>query len=320
MKVFSVTLRGALVALVASFAMAATAAAAAPTAKTTGVQAVSSGGATLIGSVDPNGQATSYYFEYGTNQRYGSRTADGSAGSGANARRVTATVEGLAPNTTYHFRLVASNASGVASGADRTFKTKPQPLGLQINASPNPVVFGSPTTVLGALTGTGNAGKDVVLQQKPFPFTADFSQLGSPVVTGADGTFSFPVLPLPSTTQFRVQTTDGKVTSPVITLGVAARVRTTASRRRVRRNRRVTIHGTVQPARVGLPFEVQKQTRRGQWVVVKRGLTRRGTTTSARYSKRVRISRTARYRVFVNTGGGDLISGFGPELTVRVRH
>jgi hypothetical protein len=123
------------------------------------------------------------------------------------------------------------------------------------------------------------------------------------------------------TTQFRVRTNDSPVvTSDEVTLGVAPQVRTTRRPRSVRRNRRSRIFGTIRPSRVGIPFEIQKQTRRGAWVVVRRGLTRAGRDDSyARYSRRVRVVRTARYRVFVNTGGGDLVSGFGPELVIRAR-
>ncbi|HEX8204530.1 MAG TPA: hypothetical protein VF587_00575 [Solirubrobacteraceae bacterium] len=296
--------------------------AAAPVAETTGTRDVDSGAATLLGRVDPNNEATRFFFEYGKTRRFGSRTADANAGSGANPRRVTARVEGLEPDTRYYFRLVASNASGVDSGATRAFKTERQPLGLQISAAPNPIVFGSPTTVFGTLTGTGNAGKELVLQQRPFPFTAEFAQVGNPIVTDGAGGFSFPVLPPLSTTQFRVRTTGGgqPVTSGVITLGVAPQVRTSRRPRAVRRNRRARVYGTIRPSRVGIPFEIQKQTRRGAWVVVRRGLTRAGADdTYARYGKRVRVPRTAKYRVFVNTGGGDLVSGIGPELTIRVR-
>lgn len=321
MNVISLIRRGGIAALFVSLVFATAASAAAPVATTSGARDIGPGGATLVGTVDANGEATRFYFEYGTTRRYGSRTAETAAGSGANARRVTARVEGLAPNTRYHFRLVASNRSGVNSGADRTFRTRPQPLGLQITAAPNPVAFGSPTTVTGVLTGTGNANKQVVLQQRAFPFTAEFAQVGNPVVTDANGAFAFPVLPLPGTTQFRVQTVDRPtVESPVLTLGVAALVRTTASRKSVRRNARTRIFGTVRPSRIGLPVEIQKRTKRGQWVVVRRALTRRGSDdTFARYSKRLRVPRTAVYRVFVNAGGGDIVSGFGPETTIRVK-
>jgi len=312
-------------ALIGALAIAAltapTAGAAAPTATTTGASDLSSAGATLVGRVDPNNEATRYYFEYGKTRRYGSRTPEAGAGSGANARRVTARVEGLESNTTYHFRLVAANPSGVHSGADKTFRTRRQPLGLQVTIAPNPIVFGSPTTVTGVLTGTGAANRQVVLQQRAFPFTADFADLGNPVVTDGNGAFTFPVLPLPSTTQFRVRTNDQTpVFSDEVTLGVAPRIVTTRAPRSVRRNRRSRIFGTLRPSRVGIPFEVQKQTRRGEWVVVRRGLTTAGSDdTFARFSRRVRVPRTARYRVFVNTGNGDLVSGFGSEFVIRAR-
>ena len=304
----------------ATFGIASTAMADAPEARTTGVNGVEAGAATLVGTVDSNGEATTYYFEYGTTRRYGSRTADANNGNGTNRRTVRVRVEGLAPNTRYHFRLVASNPSGVRSGADRNFKTKPQPLGLQISAAPNPVSFGSATTITGALTGTGNANRQVVLQQRGFPFSADFADLGNPVVTDANGAFSFPILPLPGTTQFRVRTVQpDNVFSAVLTLGVAARVSTNVSSRSVRRFRRVRIFGTVAPARVGAPFEVQRETGKGAWLTVKRGFTRRGSDTVSRYAKRVRVSRTAKYRVLVHMLDGALVSGFGREVSVAVR-
>jgi hypothetical protein len=317
MKTFA-TMMVALVA--ATLGFASTAMADAPEARTTGSSGIEAGAATLVGTVDPNSEATTYYFEYGTTRRYGSRTADAAAGNGNARRTVRVRVEGLAPNTTHHFRLVASNPSGVRSGADRTFKTKPQPLGLQISAAPNPVSFGAASVINGALTGTGNANRQVVLQQRGFPFNTDFADSGNPIVTGPDGTFSFPILPLPGTTQFRVRTVQpDDVFSAELTLGVAARVATNVSAKSVRRFRRVRIFGTVAPARVGAPFEVQRETGKGAWLTVKRGFTTRGSDTVSRYAKRVRVSRTAKYRVLVHMLDGALVSGFGREVSVAVK-
>ncbi len=308
-----------LLALSVSLVLATSASAAAPVAKTTGVNQISPSGATLVGSVDPNGEATTYYFEYGTTRRYGSRTPDATV-NGANARRVTGRVEGLAPNTRYHFRLVASNPSGVRSGENRTVRTRPQPLGLQITAAPNPAVFGSSSVITGTLTGTGNANRQVVLQQRPFPFTAEFADMGNPVVTDANGNFSFPILPLPGTTQFRVRTvTPNDVFSPVLNLGIAARVGTLTSSKSVRRFRRVRFFGTVTPARVGAPFEIQRRTGTGRWLVVARGFTTEGGDTSSKFSKRVRVTRTAKYRVLVHMLDGPIVSGFGREVGVAVK-
>ena len=83
--------------------------------------------ATLAGTVTPRSQATTYSFDWGLTTAYGSSTATSSAGSGASAQSVTALISGLAPATTYHFRVVATNAAGTTLGADRTFTTSAAP-------------------------------------------------------------------------------------------------------------------------------------------------------------------------------------------------
>jgi len=79
--------------------------------------------ATLNGTVDPNGRATTWYFEYGTSTSYGTKTAVKDAGSGGSAVAVSAALAGLARGRTYHYRLVASSDAGTSRGADRTFST-----------------------------------------------------------------------------------------------------------------------------------------------------------------------------------------------------
>ncbi len=101
---------------------------AAPAATTGPAGAVTEQSATLSGSVDANGIPTSYHFEYGLTSAYGSTTPLADAGSGG-AVAATASLSGLTPATTYHFRIVATSAGGVTQGADRTFTTAspPQP-------------------------------------------------------------------------------------------------------------------------------------------------------------------------------------------------
>jgi hypothetical protein len=81
----------------------------------------------LTGSVDNTfGAQTTYRFEYGTTTSYGSVApsgASGVAGSLRTPRTFTEVVDGLAPGTTYHYRLVATNSAGITAGADRTFTT-----------------------------------------------------------------------------------------------------------------------------------------------------------------------------------------------------
>jgi hypothetical protein len=97
-----------------------------PSVVTGSASAVGTNSATVAGSVNPNGQATVYHFEYGPSTTYGSRAPappDPSAGSGTTAQAVSANLTGLSPGTTYHYRLVASNASGTQFGSDQTFAT-----------------------------------------------------------------------------------------------------------------------------------------------------------------------------------------------------
>jgi hypothetical protein len=83
--------------------------------------------ATLRGRINPQGQDTTYRFEYGLTTGYGNAVPvpDGDAGSSRTVQSVEGSVSGLEPNTTYHFRLVAANATGETQGPDGTFTTLP---------------------------------------------------------------------------------------------------------------------------------------------------------------------------------------------------
>jgi multidrug efflux pump subunit AcrA (membrane-fusion protein) len=80
-------------------------------------------GATLSGTVSPQGANTSYHFEYGLTSSLGDRTATKSAGASSSQVSVSTDVTGLEPGKTYHFRLVASNLNGTAIGAQETMDT-----------------------------------------------------------------------------------------------------------------------------------------------------------------------------------------------------
>jgi hypothetical protein len=79
--------------------------------------------ATLTGSVNANGVATSYWFEYGPTTGYGNATLSVAAGSGSSAIAAGAALGGLSPATTYHYRLVATNSGVPTYGTDQTFTT-----------------------------------------------------------------------------------------------------------------------------------------------------------------------------------------------------
>ena len=102
-------------------------AAAAPDAVTGQPTSVGATSAVVTGTVDPGGEETSWHVEYGTTTAYGSRTTARSAGNGTAPVDVTEQLRSLSTGATYHYRLVATNASGSGRGADATFTTRAAP-------------------------------------------------------------------------------------------------------------------------------------------------------------------------------------------------
>jgi hypothetical protein len=96
-----------------------------PTAQTEAASGVSSGGATLNATVNPQGATVkTCKFEYGTSTAYGQVAACASApGSGDAPVAVSAAVTGLKASNPYHFRIVAVTAAGTSDGEDKTFTT-----------------------------------------------------------------------------------------------------------------------------------------------------------------------------------------------------
>jgi len=79
--------------------------------------------ATLTGTVNPNGVAAEYFFEFGTTSKYGDSTPIIKAGSGIVDIPVSKYIAPLRQDTTYHYRLVASNDVEMSYGDDWSFTT-----------------------------------------------------------------------------------------------------------------------------------------------------------------------------------------------------
>jgi hypothetical protein len=272
---------------------------------TTGAAAsVTQATATLTGTVTPNGAPTSYFFQYGPTSLYGASTP---ATTVSAKQTVAVPIGGLAPFTTYHYRLVAQNSHGITKGKDRTFKTKRQPLGLSLIATPNPVPFGKPTTVQGVLSGTGNANRPVVLQSNAFPYTAGFVNASNAQVTNASGQFFFPLLSLPINTQFRVRMTDRPdIVSPIITVFSQVHLTTHISRH----GSIARFHGSVTPASDGQTVLIQRFSK-GHWRTTARTTTRHHSASSSSFSKHVRIRHSGSYRVVADITNGQYASVVG---------
>jgi hypothetical protein len=127
------------------------AAASSPGIATGGASSITNSSAVLHGTANPNGSATTYYFQWGLTNAYGLVGNMHKAGKGTKPVAIQSTATHLTPGTVYHYRVVATNALGSTVGADRTLKTAGHPPALVITG---------PATALGpfgaTLTGTIN--------------------------------------------------------------------------------------------------------------------------------------------------------------------
>jgi hypothetical protein len=123
----------------------------APSVTTQAASSIAMSSAQMNGTINPNGYATSAYFQFGTTTSYGRTTGVGNFGNGISAVPISSSYSGIPANTTFHYRAVASNSGGTIYGEDITFTTLPLP------GPPTIIAPGSDTTpgpVLGTLTPT----------------------------------------------------------------------------------------------------------------------------------------------------------------------
>ncbi|MGH2867268.1 MAG: hypothetical protein ACRDNK_06830, partial [Solirubrobacteraceae bacterium] len=97
-------------------------------------------GATLNGTVNPRGGATTYRFDYGLTSGYGAQTLPVNAGSGSTPGAASTKLNGLQDGVVYHYRIEATNAGGTTVGQDRTFTTslpgRIKPKRISVNVKP----------------------------------------------------------------------------------------------------------------------------------------------------------------------------------------
>jgi hypothetical protein len=298
---------------------AAAIAAGAPRVTTVAATALNSTGATLNGTVNPNGNATTYYFEYGPTKTYGTKTAVVNAGSGNANQPASAPVTGLTASTTYHFRLVATNAAGTTTGRDKAFTTLAPGqtgTGLSIAARPNPLVWGGATSIAGQLTGARQtAGVDVTLRQNPYPYTGGFKAIAK-ATTDAQGRYAFTRKPK-ANIRYDVQAkARPNVASQVLQVQVRAKVTLRLSDSTPARGQRVRFSGSVYPAHDGRIVSLQRRTSTGGYVTVARTRARHvlsGLRSS--FARSLRIVAGGTYRAYVG-GHADHSAGFAGRSIV----
>jgi len=89
---------------------------------------------TLRGAVNPNGDPTTAWFQWGTNILYGQKSEPVEMGDGLTNMPIETSLTGLTPGFSYHYRLVATNAQGWAYGRDTVFQ-------LPSNELPSPILM-----------------------------------------------------------------------------------------------------------------------------------------------------------------------------------
>jgi alpha-tubulin suppressor-like RCC1 family protein len=137
----------------------------------TGSATRGSSGTTINGKVNPKDLETTYRFDYGTDAKLvGAQQTAAKAQTGAEDVDVSALIAGLAENTTYYYRIVASNVVGTVEGEIRSFTTS-RPEGVSIN---NGEEFTSSQKVTVSVTGPSTAVKAILSNDGGFATSETF--------------------------------------------------------------------------------------------------------------------------------------------------
>jgi hypothetical protein len=273
---------------------------AAPAAETGAAQNIGATTATLTGAVDPRGRTTSWYFEYGTSTRYGSRSSTIRTDAGTGRRAVSTGVSGLVAGATYHVRLVASSSAGTTRGADVAFTTAGA--GVTLARPASLVVFGRALT----LSGGAPAGATVAILAQSFG-DSDFRSIATVRTDGA-GRWSYAARPAIHTSY---RASANGATSQPVTIGV----RPAVSLNRIRGARLSTRVGAGKSF-AGRIVQLQRLTQ-GRWVTIRRA--RLNGSSTAIFRARALPRGTSRIRVAmsVNQAGPGYLAGFSRAVAYR---
>jgi hypothetical protein len=156
----------------------------APSATTGAATAVTGTTAQLAGTINAHASATAYVFEYGTTTAFDKITAPtGNAGSGTAGLAVSAGASGLAPHTTYFYRLVATNSQGTTRGSVMAFTTGGTPSAPVVTTGAATNIFPAAAT----LTGTVNPQGQATSYTFEFGTTTSFGRITSVQSAGSFG-------------------------------------------------------------------------------------------------------------------------------------
>jgi hypothetical protein len=183
---------------------------------------------------------------------------------------------------------VAALVATVVPGVDAA---KPTPTALSISANPAAVKVGGSVTLSGKLTGSNVAGRNVRVEQDPYPL-GGFDTAGS-ATTNAAGDWSLVVKPTANT---RYRAGAGKADSPTLDVMVRPSVTLKLSDRTPRRGRKVRFSGRVCPEHDTVAIALQRRTKSGWRTVASPVLADVPGATCSSFARRLRVRRDGAYR------------------------
>ena len=137
----------------------------------TGTASRSASGWTLNGKMNAKDLETTFRFEYGTDAKLaGAQQTAVKTQAGSDDVDVSVAISSLAENTTYYYRIVATNAVGVANGEIRSFTTT-RPEGVSINDGEE---FTSSENVVVSVVGPATAVKAILSNDGGFKISETF--------------------------------------------------------------------------------------------------------------------------------------------------
>jgi phosphodiesterase/alkaline phosphatase D-like protein len=291
----------------------------APTAVTNAATDVGNYFATLNGTVNANGSTTTVTFEYGLYTSYGKTiTADPNPVSGTIDTAVSAIIDDLAPDTTYHYRVVATNAAGTTYGADMTVTTLPIPPTAVTNTASSVGTTGA------TLNGTVNANNDSTTVTFEYGLDTSYGTTvtadQSPVTGSMDTVVSIAITGLNTNTTYHYRvvaqnaggTTYGSdmtfttgITAPTATTNAASGIGTTGA----------TLNGTVNANgdSTTVTFEYGLNTNYGRTVNANPGTVTGSSDTAVNVTvSQLSPNMTYHFRVVAVNGGG---TTYGADMT-----
>ena len=274
-----------------------------PVVQTGSAQGASTNGATLTGSVNPQGSSTSWYFQYGPSASYGSKTSSKSAGSGTAATGVSSAITSLKAGTTYHYRLVGSSNAGTTYGSDVTFTTV---AAVTIASSTVQLVYGHSATLSGAVSSR-QSGVTVTILAEAFG-TTSFKTVGT-ALTGAGGSWTYQAKPTIQTA-YEANTPDG--TSSPVTIGVRP-----AMSLRVITQRRLTTRVVAGSSFRGRQVQLQVLLSGDRWKTVAKARLNSKSSATFASSKLPHGSSTVRVAMSVNQAGRGYLGAFSRTISYR---